>query len=84
MDETALALSVDQQFRLCLVETTTPDIAAELGLPADSDVLILGIVGSDIGEELVLVAFTPQPVSLTVFTTYRIAGSTCELVEVLP
>ncbi|MCP3994906.1 MAG: hypothetical protein GY722_07560, partial [bacterium] len=60
----------------------SPELADSLGIPVDSNPLLLGIVSDATGEEFVLVAYVPDNVENTVFVTLQVFG--CGLVEVLP
>ncbi len=71
----------DPVFALCLEESITVEISAELGVPAESDPVILGIVTSAEGEDLILVAYVPEDVEETVFVVHRLP---CLDLELLP
>lgn len=76
------AKALDPTFAACAREKATPEVADDLGVPVDSDPLLLGIVADENGEELVLVAYVPADGSDPVFATFRAFG--CELVEFIP
>ncbi len=69
-------------FDQCLDAHTSPDIAPQLGIPVDSDPIVLGVVTDDTGEEFALVAYVPDAFDEAVFATVSITF--CEVVELLP
>ena len=76
------AKSLDPYFAECVLEKATPELADSLGIPVNSEPLLLGIVSDATGEEFVLVAYVPENMADSVFATLRVFS--CELVEVLP
>ncbi len=76
------AKSFAPDFADCALQNASPELADSLGIPVDSNPLLLGIVSDATGEEFVLVAYVPDNVENTVFVTLQVFG--CGLVEVLP
>ena len=57
------------------------EVASIYGLPADSDPVMLGIVTTEAGEDVVLVAYVPAVPEETVFAT---VSPDCASIEPLP
>ena len=81
-EESRAAKDLDAVFAACVLTNTSPDFAPALGIPIDSEALLLGLVATSIDEELVLVAYVPEDVDETVFVLQQ--AYFCEVVEVLP
>lgn len=77
----ARALTIDPFTADCVGSNASAANAAALGLPEDSEPILVGIVYDDTGEEFLLVAYVPADVGETVFVTQRI--NSCEVVATL-
>ena len=80
LNYSAAARLADQRFDLCLEDTIAR--AGDVGLPDNSEPIVMGVVSDDNGEEFVLVAYVPADLDLTVFGIHR--PTQCDLVELLP
>lgn len=81
-EQSGVAKSLDAAFAACVLSNTSPEVAPGLGIPIESEPLLLGLVVTPLGQELILVAYVPESVEETVFVTQE--GYFCEVVEVLP
>jgi anti-sigma factor RsiW len=76
------ARAVYPSFEMCLLETASAEIAPLHGIPSGSEPVIVGLVTTERGEELVLVAYMPEDAQKTVFVTHQVEP--CGVVAVLP
>ncbi len=76
------AREADSIVNECLVTNASPDVAAQLGLPDESEPILLGVVAdAATGEEFLLVAYVAGDPNETVFVTQR--GRSCAIVATL-
>jgi hypothetical protein len=76
------AREADQVVNECLVTNASPEMAVKLGLPDESEPILLGIVGdAATGEEFLLVAYVAEDINETVFVTQR--SYSCDVVATL-
>ena len=76
-----VARDIDPFVSSCLDSNASPTIAPTLGIPLESEPLLLGSVVDASGEEFLLVAYVPEDIGGTVFVTQR--SYSCEIIAVL-